>query len=63
MAFAGGFVVLLVTGIVFWNFLPRDGKLHRFVNTEWEPYIGVGFTSAIALGLTLLLSGTLDLLG
>jgi hypothetical protein len=48
---------------VFWYCLPRDGKLHRFVDTEWEPYVGVAFCSAVALGLTLMLSGVLNLLG
>jgi hypothetical protein len=37
--------------------------MHRFVGTGWEPYIGVAFTSAIALGFTMFLSGIVDLLG
>jgi hypothetical protein len=57
-----GIVIFVVTGIVFWGFLPRDGKLHRFVGTEWEPYIGVAFCSAVALGMTMMLSGALTLL-
>jgi len=47
---------------LFWRFLPRGGKRHRFVGTEWEPYVGVAFTSAVALALTMMLSGMLDLL-
>jgi len=58
-----GLVVFGVTAAVFWYCLPRNGKRHRFVETEWEPYIGVAFTAGIALGFTMLLSGTLDLLG
>ena len=59
----GGVIVFVLTAIVFWYCLPRDGKLLRFVDTEWEPYVGVAFCSAVALGLTLMLSGVLNLLG
>jgi len=59
----GGVIVFVLTAIVFWYCLPRDGKLHRFVDTEWEPYVGVAFCSAVALGLTMMLSGVLSLLG
>ncbi len=59
----GGVIVFVLTAIAFWYCLPRDGKLHRFVDTEWEPYVGVAFCSAVALGLTMMLSGALNLLG
>ena len=59
----GGFAVFIVTAIIFWGFMPRHGKLHRFVNTEWEPYIGVAFTSAVALSLTMILSAAIGLIG
>jgi hypothetical protein len=59
----GGVIVFILTAIVFWYCLPRDGKLHRFVDTEWEPYVGVAFCSAVALSFTLMLSGVLNLLG
>jgi hypothetical protein len=59
----GGIAVFIITAIVFWGFMPRHGKLHRFVNTEWEPYIGVAFTSAVALSLTMILSSVIGLLG
>ena len=60
---AAGIGVFIVTVIVFWYCLPRDGKLHRFVDTEWEPYVGVAFCSAVALGLTMILSGAINLAG
>jgi hypothetical protein len=60
---SSGIVVVVVTAIVFWSFLPRGGERHRFVETEFEPYIGVAFTSGVALGLTLVLAGVLNLLG
>ena len=59
----GGVIVFVLTAIVFWYCLPRDGKLHRFVDTEWEPYVGVAFCSAVALGFTMILSGALNLAG
>ena len=58
-----GLAVFLVTAIVFWYCLPRGGKMHRFVGTEFEPYVGVAFCSAVALGLTMILSGAINLAG
>lgn len=58
-----GLLVFVIAGLAFWRCLPRDGKLHRFVDTEWEPYVGVAFCSAFALGFTLILSGVLDQIG
>ena len=59
----GGVIVFVLTAIVFWYCLPRDGKRHRLVETEWEPYVGVAFCSAVALGCTMMLSGVLNLVG
>jgi hypothetical protein len=41
--------------------LPRGGKCHRFVGTELESFIGVAFTAAVALSLTMMLSGAISL--
>ena len=60
---AAGIGVFIVTAIVFWYCLPRDGKTHRFVGTEFEPYVGVAFCSAIALSLTMLISGAITMWG
>ena len=60
---AAGIGVFIVTAIVFWYCLPRDGKTHRFVGTEFEPYVGVAFCSAIALSLTMLISGAITVWG
>ena len=57
----GGIVVLILTVVVFIAMLPRGGKLHRFADTEWEPYVGVAFCSATALGMTMMLSGVINL--
>ena len=59
----GGLVVLGLTVAVFIYMLPRHGVLHRFADTEWEPYVGVAFCSATALGLTMTLSGALSTFG
>ncbi len=59
----GGIVVFVVTGAVFFALLPRGDKLHRWVNTEWEPYISVAICSGVALAFTMTLSGVLNLLG
>jgi len=58
-----GLIVLTATAVTFWYCLPRGEVTHRFVGTEWEPYVGVAFTSAVALSFTLTLSGVLDLIG
>jgi hypothetical protein len=31
-----GSSVFLLTAALFWRFLPRGGKRHRFVGTEWS---------------------------
>jgi hypothetical protein len=59
----GGFIIFILTAIVFWYCLPRDGKTHSFVGTEFEPYVGVAFCSAIALSLTMLISGAITVWG
>ena len=58
-----GIVVFLLTGAVFWALLPRGGHRHRWVDTEWEPYISVAICSGVALSFTMTLSGVLALLG
>jgi hypothetical protein len=58
-----GVILLGVGGILFWYMLPRDGKYHRFVGTELEPYVGVAFTAGVAVGFTLMLSGAIDVWG
>ena len=58
-----GLVVLVITGAIFLALLPRGGRTHRWVNTEWEPYISVAICSGVALSFTMTLSGALSLLG
>ena len=58
-----GLVVLVVTGVILAALLPRGGKVHRLVGTEWEPYVNVALCSGVALAFTLTLSGVLSLIG
>jgi hypothetical protein len=58
-----GVVVLLITAFLFWRCLPRDGKVYRFADTGWEPYVGVAFCSGIALGVTMILSSVINIYG
>jgi hypothetical protein len=58
-----GIVVLVVTAGLFVFCLPRGGKYHRFVGTEFEPYVAVAFTAGVALSFTLTLTGILGLIG
>ncbi len=58
-----GIAVLIVTVGIFLFCLPRGGKYHRFVGTEFEPYVAVAFTAAVALSFTLTLTGILGLIG
>ena len=60
---ATGAAVLLITGALFWYCLPRNGKVYRFADTEWEPYVGVAFCSGIALGITMILSSLINIYG
>jgi hypothetical protein len=59
---AAGIAVFIFTAAVFWALLPRGGKMHRFVDTELEPYISVAICAGVALSFTMILSGVLNLL-
>jgi len=58
-----GVVVLAATIALLVALLPRGGRTHRFVDTEFEPYVAVVLTALVALSFTLLLSGALSYLG
>ena len=60
LSIVAGVVVLAITVAVFIALLPRHGKMHRFVGTEFEPYVSVALCAGTALGLTMLLSGVLN---
>ena len=61
MLLLSGIISFIITAGLFWHCLPRDGKMHRFVGTELEPYVAVAFCSGIALSFTMILSAVLDM--
>ena len=58
-----GIAVFFITGGAFWALLPRGEKLHRWTNTEFEPYISVAICAGVALSFTMMLSGVFSLMG
>jgi hypothetical protein len=58
-----GVTILVVGALLFWWCLPRNEKTHRFVDTEFEPYVAVAFCAAVALGCSLLLAGAIEHFG
>jgi hypothetical protein len=58
-----GVLTFAVTAAIFWYCLPRGGRVYRFADTEWEPYIGVAFCSGIALSFTMILSSAINMFG
>jgi hypothetical protein len=52
--------VAAATVVLFWSLLPRGGRTHRFVGTEFEPYVAVLLTSMVALSFTMILAGVLQ---
>lgn len=63
LSMLAGVVVLAVTAVAFAALLPRGGKTYRLADTELEPYVGVAFTAAVALGFTMALSGAINYFG
>ena len=57
-----GIAVLIITGTTFWMLLPRGEKLHRWADTEWEPYVSVAICAGVALGFTMVLSSVINLM-
>ncbi len=37
--------------------MPRGGKTHWLIGTEWEPYLGVVFCSGLVLGVMMIVWG------
>jgi hypothetical protein len=58
-----GVIVLAATIALLVALLPRGERTHRFVGTEFEPYVAVVLTALVALSFTLLLSGVLSYWG
>jgi hypothetical protein len=58
-----GLATFVVTGVAFWLLRPKGERLHRWANTEWEPYIAVALCGGVALGFTMSLSGLIAMYG
>jgi hypothetical protein len=55
-----GIIMLAVTAIAFWNFLPRKGQIHPWVaRPSLESWISLGLITGLAFGGALLLTGIL----
>jgi uncharacterized membrane protein len=50
-----GVAVLAATIAALIYCMPRGGKSHRLIGTEWEPYLGVALTSGLVLGVMMLI--------
>ena len=57
-----GVAILVIGFALFLYCLPRGGKTHRLVGTEFEPYVAVAFCAGTALSLTMIFSGLISLL-
>jgi hypothetical protein len=57
-----GLAILLVTAGLFWRALPKNGKRHPLVGTDWEPYFVIVFVMGASLGFGLVAVWTVDAL-
>jgi hypothetical protein len=57
-----GFVAFGVALLLLKLCLPQRGKVRPFVGTEWEPYIAVAITVALAVSVGLAGAGVMGLL-
>ncbi len=56
-----GFVAFGVALALFKLCLPHGGEIRWFVGTQWEPYVAVGITLALVVGLGLVGAGVIGL--
>ena len=49
-----GIGILSITAFLFVGVLPKNGKTHRLVGTQWEPYFAIVFVGGAALGIGLM---------
>lgn len=63
LSFVGGIIAFVVTAVIFWACLPRNGKSYRFADTPWDAYIGVAFSSGFALSVMAIAFGVVGFIG
>lgn len=49
-----------LTAFLFWRVLPRDGRIHPLVGTQWEPYFAILFVGGAALGVGMVAAWMVD---
>ncbi len=57
-----GLAILAVTTGLFLLALPKNGKHHFLVGTQWEPYFAILFVLGASLGAGLVAAWTVDTL-
>jgi hypothetical protein len=55
-----GLAILVVTAGLFLLALPKNGKTHFLVGTQWEPYFAILFVMGASLGFGLVAVWTVD---
>ena len=57
-----GLGILVITLLLFWRVLPRNGKVHFLVGTQWEPYFAILFLLGGGFGLGLMVKWAVETL-
>ena len=60
MGALAGAGILGATALLFWRVLPRNGKIHPLVGTQWEPYFAILFVGGAALGIGMMAVWAVD---
>ena len=61
LALVAGLALIVFAATVFYLSLPRDGRVARFVGTEWEGYAVVGMIGLMGIGVIATIVGTISL--
>jgi len=62
MFIVAGLALIVTAATVFYLCLPRDGKVARFVGTEWESYAVVAMIAVLAIGTIMTVVGAASLI-
>lgn len=60
MAALLGVGIFIISLVVFGYILPRNGKPHRIVGTQFEPYAAIAVVGSAAFGLGLVVVWIVD---
>jgi hypothetical protein len=56
-----GLTLVLVSALLCWKVLPRNGVCHPLVRTIWAPYVSIGFTAGFGFGIAMMVAGVAQL--